>query len=125
MAVQRSLLMFMRLGALFQLIVGIGLWTGHLYAIVNVHQSVGVLFVLSLWTIAIISMAQGRMFGLAAFALVWGAIVAALGFTQQSLLPGDFHWIIRVLHLIIGMASVPIAEGLVPRPFRAPALTRS
>ena len=121
MAVQRSLLMFMRLGALFQLVVGFGLWSGHLYAMVNVHQSVGVLFVLSLWIIAIVSMAQGRNFGLAAFALVWGAIVAALGFTQQSLLPGDLHWIVRVLHLIIGMASVPIAEGLVPRPVRATA----
>jgi hypothetical protein len=121
MALQRSLLMFMRLGVLFQLVVGIGLWTGQLSPMVDVHQTVGVLFVLSLWMIAIIAMAQGRMFGLAAFALVWGAVVAALGFTQQSLLPGDLHWIVRVLHLIIGVASVPIAEGLVPRPVRAPA----
>src|SRR5687767_13874317 len=58
MAVQRSLLMFMRLGALFQLVVGIGLWTGHLYAMVSLHQTVGVLFVLSLWIIAIVSRSE-------------------------------------------------------------------
>ena len=49
MSASRALLMFMRLGALLQVVVGIGLWTGHLYALVDVHRTVGVLFVLALW----------------------------------------------------------------------------
>ena len=51
------------------------------------------------------------------FAIVWGVVIAALGFSQQRLLVGDLHWIIRVLHLVVGMAAMPIAERLArPRP---------
>jgi hypothetical protein len=109
----------MRLGALTQIVVGIGLWTGHLYTLVDVHRTIGMLFVLALWGIAVIAIAQRRSVGLAAFAVAWGVLVAALGFTQQAILPGDYHWIVRVLHLVIGLASMPIAERLVPRAVRA------
>jgi hypothetical protein len=115
MGVSRALLMFMRLGALVQIIVGVGLWTGHLYTLVDVHRTVGMLFVLALWGIAVIAMAQRRSVGLAAFGVAWGVLVAGLGFAQQAILPGDYHWIVRVLHLVIGLASMPIAERLVPR----------
>ena len=116
MSVSRALLMFMRLGALLQIAVGIGLWTGHLYSLVGIHQIVGVMFVLALWVIAGIAIAQRRSVGLAAFGIAWGVLVAGLGFSQQAILPGDFHWVIRVLHLVIGMASMPIAERLAPVP---------
>jgi hypothetical protein len=119
MGVSRALLMFMRLGVLLQLVVGIGLWTGHLYSLIDVHRTVGVLFVLALWIIAVIAIVQRRAVGLATFAIAWGVLVAALGFMQQAILPGDFHWIIRVLHLVIGMASMPIAERLALGPVRA------
>ena len=113
MKVSRGLLMFMRVAMLLQLIVGIALWTGHLYSLVDLHRTIGVLFVVSLWIIAIIALVQRRSPGLAAFGILWGLVVAALGFMQQGMLIGDLHWIIRVLHLVIGVASMPIAEKLV------------
>ena len=113
MKVSRGLLMFMRLAMLLQLIVGIGLWTGHLYSLVDLHRTIGVLFVLSLWIIAIIALVQRRSPGLAAFAILWGLLVAGIGFMQQGMMIGDLHWIIRVLHLVIGVASMPIAEKIV------------
>ena len=119
MTVSRSLLMFMRVAMLLQIIVGIGLWTGHLYSFVNAHRAVGMLFVLALWVIGVIALAQHRTVGLAAFAIVWGVVVAGLGFSQQGILIGEWHWVIRVLHLVIGMASMPIAERLAPGPVRA------
>ncbi len=119
MRVPFLLLMFMRIAALVQVVVGIGLWTGHLYAFVDVHRTIGMLFVLALWGIAAIAVVQRRAAGLAAFAVVWGVVVAAVGFTQQQLLSGDLHWIVRVLHLAIAMASMPIAERLVPKPVTA------
>ena len=119
MRVPFLLLMFMRIAALVQVVVGIGLWTGHLYAFVDVHRTIGMLFVLALWGIAATALVQRRAAGLAAFAVVWGVVVAAVGFTQQQLLPGDLHWIVRVLHLAIAMASMPIAERLVPKPVTA------
>src|SRR5690349_1477658 len=113
MKVSRGLLMFMRVAVLVQLIVGIALWTGHLLSWVDVHRTIGVLFVLSLWIIAIIALVQRRSSGLTGFAMLWGLAVAGLGFMQQGMLIGDLHWIIRVLHLVIGVASMPIAEKLV------------
>ena len=116
MRVPFLLLMFMRIAALVQVVVGVALWTGNWYSLVDVHRTVGVLFVLSLWIIAIIALVQRRATGLAAFAILWGLLVAALGFMQQGMLIGDYHWVIRVLHLVIGLASMPIAERLTPRP---------
>jgi len=46
--------------------------------------------------------------------------VLALGMTQQRILIGDLHWIIRVLHLVVGIAAMPIAERLVAGQRAAP-----
>ena len=125
MTVSKSLMMFMRIEMLLQIIVGIGLWTGHFYSLVNVHRAIGVLFVLALWTIAVIAMVQRRNVGLAAFGIAWGVLVAGLGFSQQGILMGDLHWVVRVLHLVIGVASMPIAEKLVvAEPLRASLASR-
>ena len=50
--------------------------------------------------------------GLVALGIAWGLIVVALGMTQNQLLPGDFHWVIKVLHLLVGIAALGIAERL-------------
>ena len=108
-------LMFMRLAALVQLVVGIAMWTGRWLSLVDMHRGIGILFVLSLWIIAVIALVQRRSAGLAAFGILWGLVVAAIGFMQQGMLVGDLHWIVRVAHLIIAMASLPIAERLVAK----------
>ena len=121
MGVSRMLLVFMRAAMAVQVIVGIGFWTGHWAGLVNVHMAIGALFVIALWVIAGIAAAHRRPGGLVAFGFVWGVIVLALGMTQQSILVGSLHWIIRVLHLAIGIAAMPIAERLVAGPSAAPA----
>jgi len=120
MSVSRILLVFMRAAMAVQVIVGIGFWTGHWTNLVNAHMAIGALFVLSLWVISGIASAHGRPGRLAAFGFVWGVVVLALGMTQQSILVGDLHWIIRVLHLVVGLAAMPIAERMVAEPRTAP-----
>jgi hypothetical protein len=120
MSVSRILLVFMRAAMAVQVIVGIGFWTGHWASLVNVHMAIGALFVLALWVIAGIASAQGRPGRLVAFGFVWGVVVLALGMTQQGILIGSLHWIIRVLHLLVGIAAMPIAERLVGAPQPAP-----
>ena len=110
MGVSRVLIVFMRIAMAVQIILGIGFWSGHWSGLVNVHMAVGALFVLSLWVIA--GRAIPRAKGLAAFALLWGVVILGFGMMQQSILVGDLHWIIRVLHLAIGVAAMPIAERL-------------
>ena len=45
-------------------------------------------------------------------AIVWGFLVPALGMTQDQLLVGDAHWVVQLLHLLVGMGAMGLAEGL-------------
>jgi uncharacterized integral membrane protein len=119
MSLSRILLVLMRIGAGLQVVVGLGLWTGRWYSLVDMHRTVGVIYVILLWVLAIIALVQRRSVKLALFAIVWGLVIAALGFAQQGILIGDLHWIVRVVHLVIGLAAMPIAERLAPRATRA------
>lgn len=112
MSWSRGLLMGMRIAVALQIIVGIALWTGHWKSLAQVHMMVGLLYVLMLWGVAGIAIAQRRSTGLATFAFVWGLLIAAFGMTQQGILVGDLHWIVRVMHLVIGIAAMPVAERL-------------
>lgn len=115
MSVSRILLWAMRIGAGVQVVVGLGLWTATWYSLVGMHRTTGIVYVLVFWGLAILALAQRRNVKLALFALVWGLVIAALGFAQQRLLVGDLHWIVRVVHLIVGASAVPIAERLARR----------
>lgn len=123
MNVSRMLGMFMRLAMAVQLILGIGFWTGHWVGLVNLHMAIGALFVLAFWVIAGIAIAQKKPAGLAVFAFLWGVVVFGVGMAQRGILVGDLHWIIRVVHLVIGIAAMPIAEKLVAAPPGAVART--
>jgi hypothetical protein len=35
-----------------------------------------------------------------------------LGLTQTQLLPGSAHWLIQVLHLLVGLGAISLAETL-------------
>ncbi len=112
MRVSRILLVFMRAAMAVLVILGIGFWTGHWANLMNVHMAIGALFVIALWVIAGIAAAHTRPSGLVALGFIWGVVVLALGMTQQRILIGDLHGIIRVLHLAVGIAAMPIAERL-------------
>jgi hypothetical protein len=116
MRLERVLLNLLRLGATIQVVVGIALWSGHWFEYVTVHMAVGVLFVLLLWTLAVTVLLRRVNARLAIVTIVWGLVIAAFGVTQQRLLAGDLHWIIRALHLIVGVAAMPVAERLAKTP---------
>lgn len=106
------LLVLLRLLAAIQLVVGIGFWTGHWFGLRPFHMAVGTLFVLVLWIIAGLALRAGHATKLAVFALVWGAVIAWLGMSQQRLLIGEWHWIVQVLHLGTAVAAMPLAERI-------------
>lgn len=112
MKTARILLNLLRLLFVVQLILGIIIWTGHGTALVSIHIIVGFLFVVTLWAIALAALIGRRMIGLAIGAIVWGVIIVGFGFAQLGILPGSLHWIIRVVHLLIAAAAMPMAERL-------------
>ncbi len=84
----------------------------------------GFVLVLSVWTLAVLAAIAGVSRGFVVLVIVWGVIVLVLGLTQTQLLPGDFHWVIQVLHLLVGLGAIGQAEGLAARikNLRTPAL---
>ena len=98
--------------ALVLIVLGVLFWTGRALALINVHMLAGVLLVVALWLLAALAVRVRLSAGLAALAVVWGLAVLVLGMTQTSLLPGDAHWVIQVVHLLIGLGAVGLAERL-------------
>ena len=118
--------MLVRLSGLILISLGVLFWTGHALTLIPVHMLVGFVLVLSLWALAVLAARAGVHPAFVALAIVWGLIVPILGLTQQRLLPGDAHWVIQILHLLVGLGAIGQAEGLAARikgrqPFRASA----
>jgi hypothetical protein len=102
----------MRASILILLVLGVLFWTGQALALVPLHMLFGLLLVLGLWTIAGLAVSRGASPGQAVAAAILGLVVIGLGMTQTQLLPGPNHWIIRVLHLLLGLGVMGMAERL-------------
>jgi len=101
-------------GLLFlaQFVLGIVLWTGHGLSLVQVHMGLGSLFVLGVWTIAAVCAHAGAPRGGALGVAIVGAIVLLFGMTQTRILPGSQHWVVAVVHLLLGFAAMATAGRL-------------
>jgi len=104
--------MLVRLCFVVLLVLGIIFWTGHGLSLIPTHMTIGIILVVSLWLTAILAAIARAPMGLVIAGLLWGALTIWLGASQMSLLPGGAHWIIQVLHLLVGMGAVGINERL-------------
>ncbi len=104
-----------RVSGFIQIVLGLLFWTGNALGLVPVHIFFGSVLVLSLWTLAITSARAGVQPGLVALAVVWGLITSILGLAQGQLLVNASHWIIQVLHLLVGIGAMGLAENLARR----------
>jgi hypothetical protein len=103
-----------RISGIVQLLMGLVIWTGAFDQLIGFHIAIGVLLVLALWALA--GLAIGRApAGQVAVAFVWGLLMPIFGLTQDRLLTGSFHWILQVVHLLVGLAAIGMGEGLARR----------
>jgi hypothetical protein len=107
--------MFVRVAGVVQLLLGLAFWTGNLLSLVDLHMLNGILLVLALWTQAALAHRAGVPARLVAGAFVWGLIVVALGLTQTDLLTGSLHWVVQVIHLLLGIGLLDLADTLATR----------
>ncbi len=101
-----------RITGLVQIILGTLFWIIQNDALIPVHILVGLLLVLALWILAFLAAQTGVDRRWAALAIAWGLIVVILGLTQTQLLPGPAHWLIQLLHLLVGLGAIGQGEGL-------------
>ncbi|HVA58330.1 MAG: hypothetical protein WBQ26_10275 [Gemmatimonadaceae bacterium] len=104
--------MLIRLCFLVLLVLGVLFWTGHAVQLVSLHMAIGGIFVLGLWFLAALGARAKVGMGLVANAAVGGFIVLGLGMTQTTVMVGDMHWLVRVVHLLVGTAAIGISEQI-------------
>jgi hypothetical protein len=113
----RISLFVLRICVLLAVILGILFWIGIIDAsgtILSLHETLGLLVVVTLWIIGVMTLLRGHI-GLGVVALVWGAIVLYVGLNQETILPGSSHWVVQVLHLILGLGAAGLGESCARR----------
>jgi hypothetical protein len=125
----RTTIMIMRLCVLIVLILGILFWTDVAGGpLVLLHMGLGILVALLLVILGyvIATVKKGRNIGLAIGAFVLAICMVALGLGQQSILAtSPLHWIIQVVHLLLGLLALGIAEMIAGRYKRLQAVAAS
>ncbi len=96
------------------LILGILFWTSNAAdSLILVHMVLDILVVLSLWTLGFAqALTRGGSWGLAIGAVVIGLILAVSGGTQDEILTGPWHWVIQVIHLLLGLSALGLGERI-------------
>jgi hypothetical protein len=105
----------LRLTGTILIVLGVLFWTGHALTLVPAHIAIGLLFVVALWAVAAIGARERVGFALVSRVAIWGALIVWFGMMQTQLLLGPYHWMIRVLHLVVGLIGFGLAEAVVAR----------
>ncbi|MDH3442603.1 MAG: hypothetical protein OEN50_01655 [Deltaproteobacteria bacterium] len=99
------------LAGLLALISGLLFWTGAALNLISMHMMLGLLAVAALWIIGIAqAISQGGSWIIAAAALIVGAMMIALGLNQASLMVGEYHWVIQITHLMLGVLTIGVGH---------------
>lgn len=106
----KVLLMLMRLTWLVGLILGLYIWTSHGYSVLKPHIALGFTSALLLMLILLTGIAAKAKPIHILLAAVWVVLLPVIGFGQLHWLPGANHWLIRVVHLLIGLFAIGSAE---------------
>ena len=96
---------------LLALISGLLFWTGAALNLISMHMMLGLLAVGALWVLGIAqAISRGGSWIIAIAAVIVGGMMILLGWNQASILVGEFHWIIRILHLTLGILTVGVGH---------------
>jgi hypothetical protein len=104
--------MTIRISGILLLALGVFIWTGNFDQLIAYHRILGFVLVIALWALSFLAARAGVPIGLVAAAVVWGLIAPIVGLTQTSILTGGLHWVIQVIHLLIGLGAMGLGETL-------------
>lgn len=116
-----ALQMLIRLSGVILIILGGLFWSHSALQWMGLHMILGFVLVLALWVLALLGTRARVSTGMVGVALVWGLLVVIVGVKQASLLPGPSHWVIQVVHLILGLGAMGLGEVLGARIKRSAA----
>jgi hypothetical protein len=106
--------MAVRLTGLAQIILGGLIWAGH-SELKQAHMGLGMLFVFALWSLAAIGFRARAAVGLCVRVTIWGIVVLLFGMLQGQMWPDDRHIYVRIMHIVVGLIAIGVAEALAQR----------
>ncbi len=96
---------------LLALILGLLFWSHRATNLIPLHMLLGFLVVGALWVVGVgQAFFKSGSWPVAACAFVVGALMVALGLTQASLMLGEYHWVVRIIHLALGLSAIGIGH---------------
>ncbi|HET7631942.1 MAG TPA: hypothetical protein VFK16_06490 [Gemmatimonadaceae bacterium] len=107
-----GLRLIIRIAFALLLLLGFYMWIMGAEYLRSVHMGLGFVFVILLLVLAVAGALSGGGIKLAAVTVLWAIVIPVIGVAQLTLLPGELHWVIRVIHLLVGIGAMPFAERL-------------
>lgn len=92
--------------------LGILFWTGRALTLLPLHMSLGLIFVIALILLGAIAARVRSHRMQAALAVALALTIPIVGIAQTRLFPGSWHWVVRVVHLLIGIGGMIVAARL-------------
>ncbi|HEX6050516.1 MAG TPA: hypothetical protein VFZ21_14650 [Gemmatimonadaceae bacterium] len=99
-----------RIVGIVQIVTGLLFWIGRAINLVPLHMMTGLILTIAILILTIFAGITGAQRGMIVAAVLLVIALPALGMTQTALLIGPWHWVIRVLHLLIGLAALRLGE---------------
>ncbi len=107
-----------RIGGLLAFVIGMMLGRVAMPALFHLHMTLGGLVVLSLLLVALLSecnVPEGKV----APGEICAAVTQLVALRQTTLMPGSMHWIIEVVHALLGIGAIGLTEMLAAARARA------
>jgi hypothetical protein len=105
-SVTRTIVM---VAGIVQLVLGMLFWVDIGKELVPLHMIIGSVLVLSLWVMAFLAARTGAPKALVILVVVSGLILPVVGIGQGDVLHGSLHWIVQVVHLLLGLTAMGLA----------------
>ena len=106
----------LRIAGSVALVLGLLIWTVQL-DVVSLHMLFGLLVALALLVISILAALTRSLRVLGIIGIVYAFILPLLGLNQETLLVGNLHWIIQVVHLAVGIGALALG-GVISTRYR-------
>jgi hypothetical protein len=103
--------MLFRIFWLVNIVLGILFWTGRVTGLIPLHMLFGIILTVLLVILSILAGVRGKP-GLLVVGLIVAVLLPLVGLNQDSWDQGSGHWIIQVLHLLVGILAIVVAEAI-------------
>lgn len=99
----------LRLAGSVALVLGLLIWAFQFDNITNIHMLFGLVVTLTLLVISVLAAFTRGLRLLGIIGIIYAFLLPLLGVNQETLLIGNLHWLIQVIHMLVGVGALALA----------------